>query len=119
MRNAETTLTISRGSRTVLQSKALNLDDVSTSHRDEPKDGNHGAEGTPRIEPTGEPDDAKVSSPVRRGAAETGAHGNRADRPPYMNFWTGRRVATIVETLFPLSVLVANVFYSGLPWACR
>ncbi len=71
MRNAETTLTINRGSRTVLQSKALNLDVIFTSCRDEPMDCNHGTEGTPRIEPTGEPDDAKVSSPVRREAAET------------------------------------------------
>src|SRR5262245_16257020 len=38
--------------------------------------------GTKRS-PTGEPDDAKVSRPVRRGAAETGLKGNRADRPPY------------------------------------
>ena len=32
--------------------------------------------------PTGEPDDGKPSSPVRRGAAETGLRGYRADRPP-------------------------------------
>src|SRR3954454_20634405 len=37
-----------------------------------------------RFDPTGEPDEAKASSPVRRGAAETGPHGNRADRPPYV-----------------------------------
>jgi hypothetical protein len=41
-------------------------------------------EDNARFEPTGEPDEAKVSSPVRRGAAETGPHGNRADRPPYV-----------------------------------
>ena len=35
--------------------------------------------------PTGEPDDRKRSSPVRRGAAETEPHGHRADRPPYLN----------------------------------
>src|SRR3954452_14119166 len=40
-------------------------------------------EDNARFDPTGEPDEAKVSSPVRRGAAETGPHGNRADRPPY------------------------------------
>src|SRR3954451_15386479 len=37
-----------------------------------------------RFDPTGEPDEAKVSSPVRRGAAETGPYGNCADRPPYV-----------------------------------
>ena len=73
MRNAETTLAISRGRRTVSWSKALNPEDVLTSPRDEPKGPDHGAEETPRIEPTGEPGDAKVSSPVRRGAAETGS----------------------------------------------
>jgi len=72
MRDAETTLAISRGRRTVSWSKALNPEDVLTSPRDEPTDPDHGAEETPRIEPTGEPGDAKVSSPVRRGAAETG-----------------------------------------------
>ena len=33
---------------------------------------------------TGEPDDAKISSPVRRGAAETEPYGHRADRLPYL-----------------------------------
>ena len=41
-------------------------------------------EDNARFDPTGEPDEAKVSSPVRRGAAETGPQGNRADRPPYV-----------------------------------
>jgi hypothetical protein len=41
-------------------------------------------EDNARFDPTGEPDEAKVSSPVRRGAAETGPYGNRADRPPYV-----------------------------------
>jgi hypothetical protein len=36
------------------------------------------------IAPTGETDDMKISSPVRRGAAETGPRGNRADRLPYL-----------------------------------
>jgi hypothetical protein len=36
------------------------------------------------IAPTGEPDDANVSSPVRREAAETEPHGHRADRLPYL-----------------------------------
>jgi hypothetical protein len=45
-------------------------------------------EDNARFEPTGEPDEAKVSSPVRRGAAETGPHGNRADRPPYVRRFT-------------------------------
>ena len=72
MRDAETTPTTDRGRRTVSRSKALNGENMLTSLRDEPMDLDHGAEITPRIEPTGEPDDAKVSSPVRRGAAETG-----------------------------------------------
>jgi hypothetical protein len=50
-------------------------------------------EDNARFDPTGEPDEAKVSSPVRRGAAETGPHGNRADRPPYV------RRASIMSSL--------------------
>ncbi len=36
------------------------------------------------IASTGELDDVKVSSPVRRGAAETEPGSHRADRPPYL-----------------------------------
>src|SRR4051794_35055838 len=35
------------------------------------------------VSPTGEPDDRKRSSPVRRGAAETEPYSHRADRLPY------------------------------------
>ena len=38
----------------------------------------------PERSPTGEPDDRKRSSPVRRGAAETEPYGHRADRLPYL-----------------------------------
>jgi hypothetical protein len=94
MRDAETTLAISRGCGTVSRSKALTRKDVSTSPRDDPTDGEHGAEGTHRIEPTGEPCATKAASTVRRGAAEPGVESDqaskpssckitRADRPPY------------------------------------
>jgi hypothetical protein len=49
MRYAETTPAISRGCGTVSRSKALKWKDVPTSPRDEPMDGEHGAEGTPGL----------------------------------------------------------------------
>ncbi len=71
MRDAETTLAISRGCRTVSWSKALN-GTMCSHHPGMNRRTLITGLREPPIEPTGEPDDAKVSSPVRRGAAETG-----------------------------------------------
>jgi hypothetical protein len=51
------------------------------------------------IAPTGEPDEAKVSSPVRRGAAETEPHGHRADRLPYSSRRASLRINPIDEAV--------------------
>jgi hypothetical protein len=72
MRDAETTLAIVRGRGTVSSSKALNWKDVLTFPSDDPTDGEHGVEITPRIESTGEPCARKPASTVRREAAEPG-----------------------------------------------
>jgi hypothetical protein len=81
MRDAETTLAISRGCGTVSRSKALIRKDVSTSPRDDPTDGEHGAEGTPRIEPTGEPCATKACAAERGVESLTQSGGARRNAP--------------------------------------
>src|SRR5436305_2859564 len=83
MRVTDPRLTINRGSGTVSWSKAL-MKDVRTYHRDEPMNRESRSRRNHPIGSTGEPDEVKASSPVWRGAAETGLRSNCADRPPYL-----------------------------------
>ena len=76
MRNAETTLALSRGCGTVSRSKALTWKDVSPSPRDDPMDGEHGAEESPGS--------SLLESRVRRKphARFGGGRQNGAERQP-------------------------------------
>lgn len=84
---AATSEAIERGegiTRTKARSKRCPSDNLPGDPTIRPTVPTEVGEDNARFDPTGEPDEAKVSRPVRRGAAETGPHGNRADRPPYV-----------------------------------